>query len=177
MAKVVKVEAVKVTELQEVISYYLDGITEAIRMGGDVRDNIIGQCEDCKRKINEWNALNIIPAEKEKVPTDEKHNYLKTAEYALNKDPDEVTLHERKCILQAKCYAFLKRTMREKNDIPGPEATEQDIFAYVDVMLFEMPLFREYEKQYYHSMMQVIEDVVKEVINERKANQQLEFFN
>lgn len=171
-----KIEHSKINDLRSVIEYFITGIKEAAAMGGDVLENIQGQCDDCSRQVNEWYALNMMPAEKEAAP-DRAHYYLDHAVIAGKKNHEDMDLYDFKCIVMSDLYRFVKRSIREqKDDMPGPAAGRMDIFNWVDELLHKMPGITEYQKHYTYSIIDVCDDVVNDIMEHRKQNKQLEFF-
>lgn len=170
-----KIDHSKIKELQSSIDHWLDGIKDAVMCGGDIRDNVCDQIDEIRKIMNQWNALNMMPAEKEIIP-DYKYDYLKLADRALDKKPEDLHESDNRYIWMAKVYAYIKRTMRERNDLPGPDADRHAIFCYIDDILTSMPLFHEYEKHYSNSMIRVADDITTEIETQRAKNPQLDIF-
>lgn len=170
-----KIDHVKIKELQAVIDYFLTGIKEAVLHGGDILENIDDQCNECRRQINEWNALNMMPKEKE-IIGDMEHSYLKAAEKALYKHADDMNQADNRVIVMARVYAYVKRMIREGNDVPGPAADRSDIFCYVDNIMTAMPLAKDYFNAWPYAMITVSDDIVTEIENQRLKNPQLDIF-
>lgn len=167
-----KVESEKIKELLSGIEHYLYGIQDAVRCGGDVLDNISDQCNEVRKLMNEWIALNIIQKSNPIIP-DTDLPYLKISENALKKNQEDITQNETICIVQSKCYAYVKRTIRERNDLPDIGSTQHELFCYVDNLLFEPSIYKEYAKVYFYSMTKVVDDIVKEILLDRSKNNQL----
>lgn len=171
-----KIDHDKVRDLQSMINYFLDGIREAAFMGGDIRDNIADQIDECRRRMNEWNAENIIIKEKDGVPDDGHHDFMKRAEKALYKKPDDLDQGDRRAIVMMKFYAFTKRVIKERGNMPGPGVDRHALFCYVDCIMAEADNFRDMEKQYSNSLLLVCDVIVTEITNDRAANPQLDIF-
>jgi hypothetical protein len=188
-----KIDIEKINDLQSIFNYFLDGIKEAVLMGGDIRENCCDQIDDCRKKINEWNTLNIMPAEKEIVP-DQKHIYLQRANEVYKKRDEleeenkrelfnnihytekQLTHSEKTIIIQASIYAYIKRIMREKNNIPL--TSDRSILnSYVDDIMFTPIIHQEYFKYYTTAMNHVLMDIVDEIIEDRNKVPQISLFN
>lgn len=172
-----KVKSEYINELISQVGYYMDGIREACRMGGDVLDNIEGQAEEVKKLLINFKATHLVPVETDVAP-DRNYGYLKATEKILSEDkpPSDLTGEENKQLTMAKIYAWLKRSIREKKDLPAPGSSREMIFNYVDAILCDWEMYRHYEKFYFYSMMQVLEDIVNEIMDHRKNNPQTTLF-
>lgn len=187
-----KIDIEPVKELVKQMEYYLDGIRDAVRTGGDILENIDGQAEDAKKILLAFAALQLIEKPTKELD-DREHSYLKAVEGILKKmdiaksgwvdqvlDPslkvDDLSHNETRQLIQAKAYAYIKRMLRERNNMPGPGASKNDIMWHVEGVLYDEDLFRKYEKHYYHSLQQVIDDITEEIWKHRTDNPQGELF-
>jgi hypothetical protein len=170
-----KVKTENITELLNQVAWYMDGIQEACRMGGDILPNIDGQAGEVKKILVNFRATHLAPAETENIP-DGKHSYLKVMGRILAENKTELTSDENASVVMAKLYAWLKRTIREQKDMPGPGAKREEIFQYVDSLLCSWEMYRHHEKGFYYSMMKVLDDVVCEIMEHRNNTPQQKLF-
>jgi hypothetical protein len=172
-----KLKAEPIIELINQVSYWIDGIKETCRMGGDIIGSIDGQVDEIKKLLIQFKASHIVQPEADPVP-DYKRHYLGTAEKILsqNKAQSELTRQESMCLIQAKLYSWIKRTIRERKDMPGPESSDHDIMCYVDNIMAEWEHYRAYEKDFYYTLNQVVLDITEEIVEQRKLNQQQKLF-
>ncbi len=172
-----KLKAELIIELIDQVAFWIDGIKDTCHLGGDVIGNISGQADEVKKILIQFRAIHLVKPEIDPVP-DQKRSYLIVAEKILseNKAQSELTLQESSCLMQAKLYAWIKREIRERKDLPGPESTEHDVMCYVDNIMYEWELYKSLEKNFYYTLNNVVLDITAEIIEQRSNNQQLKFF-
>lgn len=167
-----------VIELIKQLSFWMDGIQETCRIGGDVLDNIQTQAGEVKKMLTDFQITHLTRPVDDIVPDDNQH-YLKQADKILaeNKSPGELTKEENTVLLKAKLYGWIKRVIRERKDLPGIEASQLEIYYYVDNILCEWEQYKNFERFFQYTMNQVVEDITNEIVADRSKNSQLKMFD
>ena len=147
-------------------------------MGGDVLPNIEGQAEALEKMLVQFKASYLVSPGDEILPN-KKTTFLTIVDTLLKepaKSQFSLSIRESTALWQSKLYHWIKRTIRERNTIPGAEATEHDLFCYVDGIASEWDLYKELANTCMYSIDQVIRDITDEIIEQRKRHPQQVLF-
>jgi hypothetical protein len=135
-----KIKLEQLKELLYHIDYYLAGIKKTCRMGGDVLLNIEDRADELRKLLVQLRASSLVTPADNILP-DKKIAYLSVIEQLMNEPPQShfsLSIRESTALWQPKLYHWSKRTIRERNTVPGADATEHDLFCYVDAMASKM---------------------------------------
>ena len=173
-----KVESKPICDFFEQLKYFVDQINETIRSGDDgFQECVYDQTSEIKKALDSFAILNLTPVTvKEKTELEYLKFYNKNASVYEIKS---FAADENVKIYKAELYLFIKRALREMKGNDLAQVPNNELYNWIETYtIFNGSIYEKLvgSNEWYRPSLNVVNDIVNEIIDQRKkAPQQLLF--